>query len=166
ETVTLKGDARSAIDYPDLGEDDNRFFTQLLDWTADHIASLIHNEGVPPAEIVVLSAFLPDALRFSLQTRLDERAVPHRSHRPSRALREEPAVRALMTLAKLAHPDWGMAPGSFDVTYALKASIAEFDLVRARLLADVVYRQSELHPFERIQDARVQNRSTMEWAAR
>ncbi|HLV33529.1 MAG TPA: UvrD-helicase domain-containing protein [Spirillospora sp.] len=166
ETVTLKGDARSAIDYPDLGEDDNRFFTQLLDWTADHIASLIHNEGVPPAEIVVLSAFLPDALRFSLQTRLDERAVPHRSHRPSRALREEPAVRALMTLAKLAHPDWGMAPGSFDVTYALKASIAEFDLVRARLLADVLYRQGELHPFERIQDARVQNRITFELGAR
>ncbi|MBZ0302971.1 MAG: AAA family ATPase, partial [Anaerolineae bacterium] len=161
-----KGDAHDAIRYPDISHDENRFFPQILDWTADHIASLIRDDGVSPREIVILSAYLPDALRFSLQTQLDERQIPHRSHRPSRALREEPAARTLITLAKLAHPQWHMPPYLLDITHALIAAIDGLDLVRARLLADVLYREGQLIPFERIRDAAVQNRITFELANR
>lgn len=156
-------DPRRALVYP---AEVIRYHPQMIDWTVDSIQALIRDEGVPPSEIVVLSAYLPDALRFSLQTRLDERGIPNRSHRPSRALRDEPAARTLLTLAKLAHPQWQFQPSSYDLTYALSASIDELDLVRARLLIDILYRGGALLPFERIQDAKAQNRITFELAER
>lgn len=157
-----KVDAREGIAY----SDNTRYLPQMVEWTADNISSLIHNDGVPPGEIVILSAFLPDALRFALQSRLDERNIPNRSHRPSRALREEPAARTLVTLAKLAHPAWNNPPSKYDVAYALTASITELDLVRARLLTDILFKNGELLPFERITDVKIQSRITFELAAR
>ncbi len=156
-----EADARDAIAYTD-----NRYLPQMIDWTVENIASLIHNEGVPPKEIVILSAFLPDALRFSLQTRLNEQGIANRSYRPSRALREEPAARTLLTFAKLAHPQWNSTPDKFDVAFALTSSIGELDLVRARLLADILFRSGQLLPFERIQDAKVQGRITFDFGTR
>ncbi|MCA9907224.1 MAG: UvrD-helicase domain-containing protein [Anaerolineae bacterium] len=161
-TPPKNGDPRAAIVY----SQDTRYQPQMIDWAVEHIASLVHDQGVSPREIVVLSAFLPDALRFSLQSRLDERQVPSRTHRPSRALREEPAARALLTLARLAHPDWGMKPSKYDVTYALTAAIADLDLVRARLLTDILYRDGRLLPFERISEAQMQSRVTFDLGKR
>lgn len=159
--VQPAADAREAIAFTD-----NHYIPQMIDWAVDNIASLIHNDGVPPKEIAILAAFLPDALRFSLQTRLNERGIPNRSHRPSRALREEPAVRTLLTLAKLTHPGWNILPDKFDVAYVLTSSIGELDLIRARLLTDILFRNGELLPFEQIKDAKVQSRITFELAAR
>jgi len=118
----------------------------MLEWTAAEIASLVHNEGVSPSEIVVLAPFLTDALRFALTHRLTQYKVPVRSHRPSRALRDEPATHTLLTLAALAHPQWGRAPTRYDVVYALMHAIADLDLVRAQLLADVLYRIQDKTP--------------------
>ena len=59
----------------------------------------------------MLAPFLSDALRFSLIERLAAGwTSPARSHRPSRSLREEPATQCLLTLAALAHPQWGICP--------------------------------------------------------
>lgn len=154
-TAPKQADARDAIAYAD-----NRYHTQMIDWVAQNVASLVHDDGVPPGEIVLLAPYLPDALRFSLQVRLDEADVPNKSHRPSRALREEPAARTLLTWAKLAHPGWQIAPSPFDVAYALTSSIAELDLVRARLLVNVLYHKGQLAPFEQITDAHMRDRIT------
>ncbi len=123
-----------------------RYHPDMLDWTADTIAGLVHNDGIAPGEIVVLAPFLTDALRFSLTQRLEQRDVPVRSHRPSRALREEPATQTLLTWAALAHPQWGIVPRNYDVAYALMQTIAELDLVRAQLLAEVLYRVKDKTP--------------------
>ncbi|HQE93988.1 MAG TPA: hypothetical protein PLH19_14785 [Anaerolineae bacterium] len=123
-----------------------RYYPDMLDWTADAIAALIHNDGVSPGEIVVLAPFLTDALRFSLAHRLEQRDVPVRSHRPSRALREEPATQTLLTWTALAHPGWDVVPTRYDVAYALMQTIAALDLVRAQLLADVLYRVKDKTP--------------------
>jgi hypothetical protein len=112
----------------------------MLDWVADEIGGLVHGRGVSPGEIAVLAPFLGGGLLFSLTNRLAARDVPVRSHRPSRALREEPFTLCLLTLAALAHPAWGIRPGKFDVAYALMLAIEEMDLVRAQLLADIAYR--------------------------
>ncbi len=125
--------------------EDLRFYPEMLDWVAEQVAGLVAG-GTPPGEIVVLAPFLSDALRFSLANRLAAAGVPVRSHRPSRALRDEPATRALLTLAALAHPGWGAAPARFDVAYALVQAIAEMDPVRAQLLAQIVYRSREGAP--------------------
>ena len=163
-TVHLKvkneADSRKAIAYDDI-----RYYPQMIDWAADNIASLVHDQGVAPNEIVVLAPYLPDALRFSLMTRLEERQVAARSHRPSRALREESASRALLTLAKIAHPQWGVRPSGYDVAYALTAAISDLDLVRARLLAEIIYRQGGLQSFEQIHE-NAQNRITFDLGQR
>jgi len=117
----------------------------MLDWVTDEIAGLVR-DGVPPGEIVVLAPFLPDALRFSLMNRLQARDVPARSHRPSRALRDEPATRCLLTLAAIAHPAWDICPSPFDVAYALMQAIDGLDLVRAQLLTRIIYRTADGHP--------------------
>jgi hypothetical protein len=128
------GDFRQILHFQE-----HRFHPQMLDWAADEITRLVA-EGMPPGEIVVLAPFISDALRFSLLEKLSARDIPAHSHRPSRALRDEPAARCLLTLAKLAHPVWELSPPPFDVTLALTQAIDGLDLVRARLLTDVVYR--------------------------
>jgi hypothetical protein len=131
-----------------------RFFPEMLQWVAEQIVYLIKEKGVSPAEIVVLAPFLPDSLRFSLTYLLDRLEVPTRSHRPSRALRDEPAAECLLTLAQLAHPEWGFEPSTFDVAYAVVQAIAGLDLVRAQLLTEIVYRTPDgiptLFPFDEI----------------
>jgi len=131
--------------------DSTRYYPQMLDWIVEEIATLIE-EGVPPGEIVVLSSYLSDALRFSLAERLEEMGIPAYSHRPSRSLREEPATQALLTLAALAHPQWGLVPSKFDLAYAFIQSIAGLDLIRAQLLTDIVYQEKtgSLSSFDQI----------------
>ncbi len=120
-----------------------RFYPALLDLVAAETRRLL-DSGLPPDEIVILSPYLSDALRFSLMNRLAAQGVPVRSHRPSRSLREEPPSHALLTLALLAHPEWELHPPKPDLAHALFQAIEGFDLVRARLLTDIVYRERDL----------------------
>jgi hypothetical protein len=124
----------------------HRFHPEMLDWVAERIANLVFDQQVALGEIVVLAPFLSDALRFSLTNRLAGLGVPARSHRPSRALREEPAAECLLTLAAIAHPSWGILPTRFDLAYALIQAIDGMDLVRAQLLSEIVYRIQEGQP--------------------
>jgi hypothetical protein len=122
----------------------SRFYPELLDAVVAETKSLVEAGGVAPADIVIVSPFLSDALRFSVMNRLEAAGIPTRSHRPSRTLRDEPASQALLTLAALAHPAWELHPPRFDVAYALMQSIEGLDLVRAQLLSEIVYRSREL----------------------
>jgi hypothetical protein len=140
---------------PALRFQSQRFHPQMLDWVAGEISGLVLEEGIAAGQIAVLAPFLSDALRFALTERLTRRYnIPVRTHRPSRELREEPAVQSLLTLAKLAHPGWRRPPASADVAQALAQSIADLDPVRARLLTDIVYRVKDglptLLPFHQI----------------
>jgi superfamily I DNA/RNA helicase len=120
-----------------------RFYPQMLDWVAAEVQALLE-AGTPPGEIAILAPFLPDALRFALANRLDARGIPYRSHRPSRSLADEPAARCLLTLARLAHPVWELRPGRIEVVHALLTAIQGLDLVRAQLLAEIVYRPRDM----------------------
>jgi len=130
-----------------------RFYPQMLDWVVESVAQLVQ-DGTPPGEIVLLAPLLPDSLRYALTARLEERGIPYRSHRPSRALRDEPVSQALLTLAALAHPDWNIWPSSFEVAYMFLQTLGGIDLVRAQLLVDAVYRnmagRRTLAPFQLI----------------
>jgi hypothetical protein len=122
----------------------SRFYPELLDAVVAETKSLVEESGLSPADIVIISPFLSDALRFSVMNRLEAVGIPTRSHRPSRTLRDEPASQALLTFAAIAHPEWNIHPPRFDVAYALMQSIEGLDLVRAQLLAEIVYRSREL----------------------
>ena len=143
--MEVEADPREAITF-----DQPRFHTHMLQLAAERIGRLVHKEGVPPGEVVVLAPFLSDSLRFTLMEALDAEQVPYRSHRPSRALREEPAAQALLTWAQLAHPTWQMAPAAFEVTNALTVSIEGLDLVRAQLITNVLYRKGRLESFDKL----------------
>lgn len=130
-----------------------RYSHLVTSWAADEIASLLA-EGVSPSEIVVLAPFVPDVLRFTLEYELGQRNIPYRSHRPSRALKDEPATRTLLLLAKLAHPAWQRKPlAAEDVSRSLMHAIGGMDLVRAHLLTTAVLSPGEaprLLEFERL----------------
>ena len=128
--------ADSPIVFP---ERSHRFYPQMIEWAVDEIERLVKEEGVAPREIVVLAPFVSDALRFSLLSRLEDKGVPATSHRPSRALNAEPAVRTLLTLAALAHPIWQRRPPREDVALALENAIDPLDPVRASVLAQAAY---------------------------
>lgn len=143
-------DGLEALDYP---PEPIRFFPQMLDWVVGRVSQLI-DEGVPPGEVAILAPVLPDALRFSLANRLDALGIPYRSHRPSRALSDEPAARCLLSLAELAHPQWNRSPSKVEITYAFLQAIAGLDLTRAHLLTEICCRMREgrlvLEPFGRL----------------
>ncbi len=138
------GKVEAALRYERAGE--LHFHPEMLDWVAGEIGRLVHDEGVPPREIAVLAPFLSGALRFSLTQKLAERDVAVRSHRPSRALREEPATECLLTLAVLCHPEWGICPSQAEIAHALMVAIRDMDLVRAHLLTEVAYRPVDGRP--------------------
>ena len=143
------GDVHQVLDY-----ENHRFHPEMLDWVANQVDRLVNHEGQAAEEIVILAPYMSDALRYSLSERLSNIGIPTQSHRPSRALREEPASKCLLTLAALAHSEWGMIPARFDLAYALIQAIEGLDLVRAQLLAEIIYRPKkvgfELTSFERI----------------
>jgi hypothetical protein len=145
--------------------EDHRYYPQMIEWVAGEIAALVEG-GVRPSDIAVLSPFLTDALRFLLTNALERHGVAARSHRPSRALREEPATRCLLVLAALGHPSWERCPPAADVAHALAFAIADMDLVRAQLLAGSLYQPEDarrgalaLRPFDRL-NAETQERVT------
>ena len=134
------GESEWPVDSPIVfPEHSYRFYPQMVEWAVDLIEKLVKDDGVEPNEIVVLAPFVSDALRFSLLSRLEEKGIPATSHRPSRALNSEPAVRTLLTLAALAHPIWQRRPPRADVALALENAIAPLDPVRASVLAQAAY---------------------------
>ena len=158
--ANIKPGTLIALTYPPT-ETPTRYYPQMLDWVAGEIQRLVAEEGISPSEIVILAPYFSDALRFSLSNRLEELGIPWCSHRPSRSLRDEPASHCLLTLAELAHPGWDLHPTRFDVAYALLFAIEGMDLVRAQLLAEIIYHQRDLRlsTFDEIRVA-VQERIT------
>jgi hypothetical protein len=137
------------------------FYPQMLNWACDEVIKLIE-AGVQPNQIVLLAPYLNDSLRFSVMNRLGNAGIPVVSHRPSRAIREEPAARAILTLMALINQPADKLPPSADFADALVQAIADLDPIRGRLLADVVYGatgRSDLGSFDTIQQA-MQSRIT------
>ncbi|MCQ3939089.1 MAG: hypothetical protein DPW18_18900 [Chloroflexi bacterium] len=164
--ITNPGPAPANGDNPAMEFILTHFHPQMLDEVAAKVKTLVEEEGIPPAEIVILAPYLSDSLRFSITHRLETAGIPWRTNRPSRSLRDEPASKTLLTLSALAHPDWKVHPPKFDVAHALMTAL-NTDLIRAQLLTDIVYRQRDLRlsTFEEIQPE-TQERITYSLGAR
>jgi superfamily I DNA/RNA helicase len=141
ESVELKdrSDIPLAIHFP---QKIIRYYPEMLDWVASQVDTLIKTD-IESGEIVILAPFLSDSLRFSLTERLSNLNIPTRSHRPSRALRDETATQSLLTLAAFAHPNWGLNINEIDIARSLFHTIDIIDLIRAQLLSEYVYRSSD-----------------------
>ncbi len=118
-----------------------RFYPEVIDWIVSKIQELLADNTTMPDEIAVLTPFLSDALRFSFASRLDAAKIPFTTHRPSRSLYDEPAVRTILTLARIAHPSWSFLPASPEVRMSLALAIRELDYARADLLSRTLYQR-------------------------
>ncbi|MGD2156931.1 MAG: AAA family ATPase [Anaerolineales bacterium] len=134
-----RSDIPLAIHFP---QEIIRYYPEMLDWVASQVDALIESD-IQSGEIVILAPFLSDSLRFSLTERLSNLNIPTRSHRPSRALRDETATQSLLTLAAFAHPNWGLNINEIDIAHSLFHTIDSIDLIRAQLLSEFVYRSSD-----------------------
>jgi hypothetical protein len=124
----------------------HHYHTGAVGQVVEEVVRLTQEDGVPPGQIAIMAPFVDDSLRFALLSGLGDSAVAVRTHRPSRALRDEPAVRCLLTLAALSHPHWEVCPPAEDVALSLVQAIEGMDWVRARLLTDIVYRTPQGRP--------------------
>ena len=112
----------------------------MIRWVAEEINRLVVDQGVPSGEIAVLAPFVSDALRFSLQTALQENGIAMTTHRPSRALQVEPGG------ALSAHPGLS-GPSALGDPASLRRCDAGLDLehpsarsgARAHLLSRIIY---------------------------
>ncbi len=112
-----------------------QYYPEMISWVGEEISRLLQHDAAPD-EIVIIAPFLSDSLRFLLTEELTQRGIQPFSHRPSRALREEPASRCLLTLAATAYPHWKIVPTTYQLLYALLLAIEDLDLTRAALLAE------------------------------
>jgi hypothetical protein len=112
--------------------------SQMMEEVAREIARLVQ-QGVAPDEIAVIAPYVDGVLRFTLREALAAEDIPMRVVRRYQLLRDEPIVRAMLTLAAVAHPEWEVRPAPFDVTEALHLLIDDLDFVRARLLVQQLY---------------------------
>jgi superfamily I DNA/RNA helicase len=136
------------------------YYPQMVATCVDQITKLIQQESVSPSQIAIMMPFLSDSLRFALQTGLETANIQSQVYRPSRPLITESAVKALMTILVLAHPEWEIAIPVSDVAIALSLLIDGLDPSRAHLLANIVYRK-HLTSFDDI-NAKMQQRITIE----
>ena len=124
---------------PILGVIWTRYRSEMIREVAQALARMVHEEGVPPSEIAVLPPYLDGVLRFALAQECARLEVPLYILRRYRRPVEEPAVRALLTLSALLHPEWELPPTPYDVAEALGQVLDGCDPVRAALLAEWAY---------------------------
>lgn len=117
-----------------------KYFPDLIDEVVRNIEQLVTEAGVSPGEITILAPFLNDSLWFPLHNRLTTKGIPTVVHRPSRSFLDEPLINCVMTLAKVAHPAWGIIPSNSEFTNAIFQIIDGVDLARTKLLCEIVYR--------------------------
>jgi hypothetical protein len=123
-----------------------RFIPEALETIAVKVQQLINTENVQASDIAILTPFLSDSLLFSTVERFTALGIPIQAFRPSRGLKDEPAVKAMLTLAKLAY-QWVDPPLiREDVRNALMTTISRCDLVRADMLAQISFSASGEHP--------------------
>lgn len=115
-----------------------RHRSAMIEAVAGQIARLVQG-GVAPGEIAVVAPHADGVLRFALGEAFRVAQLPFALVRRYESLREEPAARACLTLAQLAHPDWGLRPSPYDVAEALGVALGPLDPLRAALLAHLRY---------------------------
>ncbi len=134
----------------------HRHLADAARWVAEEIDRLISVESIPPNEIAVVAPYLSDSLRFMIGHSLEQVKIPWFAFRPSHKIRDEPSSRSILTLAAIAHPGWGIMPGTEEVARMLGICIADLDPVRADLLARILYHPSGepswLAPFSQLRE--------------
>jgi ribosomal protein S27AE len=121
-----------------------RYRREMIQEVVALITDSLLPQGTPPSEIAIVTPYLDGALRYGLTQRRAAASVPHRLLRRRGSPRDDPLVRAWLTLTMLAHPHWGISPSQYDVAEALAMAVEGLDRPRAALAARRLYDPAEL----------------------
>lgn len=127
-----------------------RYRREMIRETVDLIANSLIANVSSPSQIAIITPYLDGALRYGLTQGLAAAGVPYRLLHRRGSPRDEPLVRAWLTLTALAHPHWGIVPSEYDVAEGLALAVSELDRPRAALAAQQLYDSTgpRLRPIE------------------
>ena len=141
---------------------DFHFYPQMISAIVEETALLINEQHINPGEIVVLAPYLSDALKFSLTKQFEQKSIACYASRPSRMYINDPAVKCVLTLAKLAHPQWEIPISNYELRDALMLVLPDLDIIRADLIVQTLFsvkNQLEgLRSFDSIANPKMQDR--------
>jgi hypothetical protein len=124
-----------------------RYWVNMVQAVAERIAALVA-QGTPASAIAVVAPIVEDILQFELAERLDAHQIGLHTLRPSRPLIDQPLVRALLTLARLARADLDGRVTPQDMARALAGVIAGLDVLRAQRLVEAGQREGAGTPID------------------
>ncbi|HZD10650.1 MAG TPA: UvrD-helicase domain-containing protein [Candidatus Binatia bacterium] len=120
-----------------------RYRHEMAQNVVRQLAKLLGERRIEADDAAIIAPGLDGALRHTLAASLREAGLPFSLLRRRSSPRDEPVVRAWLTLLALAHPEWQRPPGAYDVAEALSLSIAGLDPARAELLTNDLYLPAE-----------------------
>jgi len=107
-----------------------QFLPEMISGVVSRVETLVAN-GVQPSEIAVLSPYLSDVLKYSISEKLAEKRINLQTSRPSRKYLASSSIKAILTLACIAHPDWGLPISHYEFRDCLMRLVRDMDIIRA-----------------------------------
>ena len=143
---------------------DYHFYPEMIAGITGEIDTLVHGQSIDPGQIVILAPYLSDVLKFTLTKSLEDLNIPSYSSRPSRMYLEDPAVKCVLTLAKLAHTKWDIPVSNYELRDTLLQILPGMDIMRADLIVQTLYSERSqvdgLRSFDSIVNPGMQERIT------
>lgn len=137
ENVHIK---HTAIDLSALHFVNSKFYHEMISRCLEHVHTLLTERQVPPGQIAIMAPYLNDSLRYSLEAGFAHYNIPAFVYRPSRPMQSEPRIKAVLTCLCLAYPEWNIPLPASDIAACFHLLIQDLDLIRATLLANIVYK--------------------------
>jgi len=140
----------------------HRFFPDMIDDVFNRIENLLE-DGVAPDQIAILAPFISDSLNFLFRYHFFQKSVPFSSPRPSRKYLDDPNIKSILALSKIAHPQWELPPSRLDIIHVLLETIPEINIIQADLIAQTLFsinpaQNQYLRSFDEITNPTLQNR--------
>ncbi len=124
--------------------------SEMLEHIGERVASLIEDEGYNPSDIVVLSNYADPVTEYVIARILEKHGYEVKNlSRKSRVI-DNPFSQALITLAQLCHPNYGVVPNRDDVK-ALIRMILKIDPIRSSILSGEILSQRPFAEFPDIE---------------
>ena len=143
-----------------------QFYPEMISETCQKVRKMM-DEGIQPREIVILSPYLSDSLKFSMTEKLRSLDVTTITSRPSRMYINAPEIKALLIFAKLSHPIWKMKISSFEFRNSIMQFIPDLDVIRADLITKTLFSRKEnecpIRSFDAINNIQLKERITFQF---
>ncbi|MCX8130452.1 MAG: hypothetical protein N3I35_10170 [Clostridia bacterium] len=120
--------------------------SEMLEKTGERICRLIFEEGYKPSDIAVISTYADPVTEFVIGRVLEKNGLVMKNLARKSKVIENPFSQALITLAQLCHPAYGVMPNIDDVK-ALIRMLLKIDPVRSSILANEICSQRPFAEF-------------------